>query len=107
MKSRHLLLVVAFHATIVCFSVQAQTLYNGVGHIPVAYQERWNKAGLLRDLSSVEPKKVITVSAMPGATHSDKVDAAIDTAKTMSRLPRGCRSSTFPPGRIIYPEPLY
>ena len=40
MKTNHLFLVIAFFASVVSFSVHAQTLYNGVGHIPAAYQER-------------------------------------------------------------------
>ncbi|MBC6951766.1 right-handed parallel beta-helix repeat-containing protein, partial [candidate division KSB1 bacterium] len=56
----------AFFATVIGFSVQAQTLYNGVGHIPAAYQERWNRAGLLRDMSLVEPKLVINVADLTG-----------------------------------------
>ncbi len=63
MKSYRLLHVVAFFATVIGFSVQAQTLYNGVGHIPAAYQERWNRAGLLQDMSAVEPKLVINNNA--------------------------------------------
>ncbi len=41
----------------------AQTLYTSVGHIPAAYQETWNEAGLLRDMSQVEPKLVIVITA--------------------------------------------
>lgn len=51
MKSDRSFLVVAFFATVIGFAAQAQTLYNGVGHIPAAYQERWNRAGLLQDMS--------------------------------------------------------
>ena len=39
--------------------VQSQTLWNGVGHIPAYNQVTWNVAGLLQDMSSVEPKLVI------------------------------------------------
>lgn len=81
MKSRHLLLVVAFLATIVGFSVQAQTLYNGVGHIPAAYQERWNRAGLLQDMSTVEPKSVIDVASLTG-TDDQKVQTALNQARS-------------------------
>ena len=68
MKSCHWLLVALFFAESIDFSAQAQTLYNGVGHIPGYYQEQWNRAGLVQDMSSVEPKKVINVAAMPGST---------------------------------------
>lgn len=61
MKCTSLLLIIVFITSVVVFSVQAQTLYNGVGHIPTYYQERWNRAGLLRDMSTVEPKLVINV----------------------------------------------
>ncbi len=81
MKSCRLLLVVAFFATVIGFSVQAQTLYNGVGHIPAAYQERWNRAGLLRDMSTVEPKLVINVASLTG-TDDQKVLTALNQARS-------------------------
>jgi hypothetical protein len=49
-------------------SAYTQTLYNGVGHIPIAYQETWNKAGLLRNMSSVGPKQVFMIT--PGDASS-------------------------------------
>jgi len=41
---------------LMCVSqVNTQTLYNGVGHIPYAYKESWEVAGLLEDISTVTP----------------------------------------------------
>ena len=81
MKSYHLLLLVKlFIAVFAALPIQAQTLYNGVGHIPASYQERWNRAGLLRDMSSVEPKLVIIVANPTGPD-----DQAIQAALTQAR----------------------
>ena len=98
MKSCHWLLIALFFAESIDFSAQAQTLYNGVGHIPGYYQEQWNRAGLVQDMSSVEPKKVINVAAMPGTTDSDKVDAAIDTARNHVTNTQGLALIYFPTG---------
>ena len=54
-----------------------QTLFND-GYIPVDYQENWYKAGLLRDMSSVEPKLVIVIT--PGDA-SSQVSNAIQLAR--------------------------
>lgn len=49
-------------------------------------------------MSSVEPKKVINVAVMPGATDSDKVDAAIDTAQNHVSNTQGLSIIYFPTG---------
>jgi hypothetical protein len=45
---------------------QTQTLYNGIGHIPEGYQETWNVAGLLQDMSTTTPVKVFIVTGTTG-----------------------------------------
>jgi hypothetical protein len=97
MKSCRLLLVVAFFATVIGFSVQAQTLYNGVGHIPAAYQERWNQAGLLRDMSTVEPKLVINVASLSG-NDDQKVQTALNQARSHVQSTGGLAIIYFPTG---------
>ncbi|MDZ7304878.1 MAG: glycosyl hydrolase family 28-related protein [candidate division KSB1 bacterium] len=77
--------------------IQAQTLYNGVGHIPAAYQERWNRAGLLRDMSTVEPKLVINVASLSG-NDDQKVQTALNQARSHVQSIGGLAIIYFPPG---------
>jgi len=97
MKSDRSFLVVAFFATVIGFAAQAQTLYNGVGHIPAAYQERWNRAGLLQDMSTVEPKLVINVASLTG-TDDQKVQTALNQARTHVQSTNGLAIIYFPAG---------
>lgn len=61
--------------------VQTQTLYNNVGHIPTAYQETWNVAGLLQDFSSATADSVFIIA---GSADNDypEVSTALTNAKT-------------------------
>ncbi|MGH7597887.1 MAG: hypothetical protein ACREOI_16180 [bacterium] len=81
MKSYRLLLLALFLGAFNGMPIQAQTLYNGVGHIPAAYQERWNRAGLLQDMSTVEPKSVIDVASLTG-TDDQKIQTALNQARS-------------------------
>ena len=98
MKANRLLLVMAFFASVLCFSVQAQTLYNGVGHIPAAYQERWNRAGLLRDMSSVEPKLVINITTISGVDYDQRIQTALSQARSHVSTTAGLAIIYFPTG---------
>ena len=98
MKSCYFLLGVAFFATVIGFSVHAQTLYNGIGHIPSAYQERWNKAGLLRDMSSVEPKLVINITTISGVDYDQRVQTALSQARSHVSTTAGLAIIYFPTG---------
>lgn len=97
MKSLHLLLVTACLCLVSNSSIHAQTLYNGVGHIPAAYQERWNRAGLLRDMSTVEPKLVINVAGLTG-TDDQKVQTALTQARSHVQSTGGLSIIYFPTG---------
>jgi len=101
MKSYRFLLVVAFFATVIGFAVQAQTLYNGVGHIPAAYQERWNRAGLLQDMSTVEPKLLINVASLTG-TDDQKIQTALNQARTHVQSTNGLAIVYFPAGTYTF-----
>jgi hypothetical protein len=74
------LLIAAYLSVVSSFSIYAQSLYNGVGHIPTYYQERWNKAGLLRDMGSVEPKLVINFKNLSG-DDDQKMTTALNDAR--------------------------
>ncbi len=97
MKCYRLLLSALCLGAIMAQSVYAQTLYNGVGHIPTTYQERWNRAGLLRDMSSVEPKLVINVASLTG-TDDQKVQAALTSARNHVSNTGGLAIIYFPTG---------
>jgi len=58
--------------------IYGQTLYNGVGHIPAAYQETWNKAGLIYEMSSGAPTMVKVIN--PGDA-SSQIGAALSLAR--------------------------
>ena len=47
--------------------IEAQILYNNVGHIPISHKEPWTHAGMLTDVSSITPKAVFVVPYMPGS----------------------------------------
>lgn len=57
-------------------------LYQGVGHTPIQYHEKWKKAGLLRDMSAVEPKLVINIT--PGDATSQVQTAIINANKNVN-----------------------
>jgi hypothetical protein len=71
MKARCFALVMLVFFLIIVHRAQPQTLYNGVGHIPKGYQETWNVAGLLQDMSTTTPVKVFI---MTGTTSDDDVE---------------------------------
>ena len=54
--------ILAITSFIFFAQVQTQTLYNNVGHIPTAYQETWNVAGLLQDFSSTTADSVFMIT---------------------------------------------
>lgn len=97
MKSYRLLLIALFLGAITGLSIDAQTLYNGVGHIPAAYQERWNRAGLLQDMSTVEPKLVINVASLTG-TDDQKIQSALNQARSHIQSTSGLASIYFSTG---------
>jgi len=99
MKTKHLSMIVTGFILVITAGVQSQTLYNGVGHIPASYQETWNVAGLLQDMSSVEPKLVIPIS--PGAA-SAQVSAAINTARSHVNTTGGLVIIYFPEGTFYF-----
>jgi len=77
MKTQKVSTIIMFFILLAA-SLMAQTLWNDVGHIPFAYQEQWNRAGLLRDMSAIEPKLVINIT--PGDATS-QVQNAITQAR--------------------------
>lgn len=73
----------------------SQIIWNGVGHIPTYYQETWDVAGLLNDMSAVEPKLVVPIN--PGAA-SSQVTTAINTARNHVTTTGGLAIIYFPQG---------
>ena len=65
MKNTKLLLFVLF---ILVFAVnnQAQTLFNGIGHIPSNYQVPWHEAGLINEPTSFSTVRVYVISGGTG-----------------------------------------
>ncbi len=72
-------------------------MYNGVGHIPTNYQERWNRAGLLRDMSTVGPQLAIDVASLTG-TDDQKVQTALNQARSHVQSTGGLAILYFPTG---------
>ncbi len=62
-------------------NAQAQTLYNGVGHIPAGYQQTWTEAGLLDDMRTITNREVFVVD-IAAADHDTEVSNAISAANT-------------------------
>lgn len=56
-----------------------QMIYNGTGHIPVAFQEDWSKAGLLSNLFNPN-FEIYNVEEMIGTTDDEKVNSALTMA---------------------------
>jgi len=87
----------------------AQTLYNGVGHTPTSHQLQWYKAGLLKDCNSITPKLVINVNDFTG-NDNDKLEAAIDSARSHVNSSEGMAIIYFPEGTYsltYYPQLTY
>jgi len=84
---------------------EAQTLYNGIGHIPTSHQLQWHKAGLLKDCNSITPKLVINVNSFSG-TDDQKVEAALTAARDHVRGPNG-NDGTEGMAIIYFPEDTY
>lgn len=84
---------------IFALSVNAQTLWNGTGHIPSDYQETWNVAGLLQDMSTTTPKQVISIN--PGAA-SSQVTSAINSARSYYSSTGGLTIIYFPQGTYTF-----
>jgi len=76
-------------------NIYSQTLYNGIGHIPLAYQEIWTKAGLLQDMNTVEPKLVIFMN--PGDI-SSQIGTALTQARNHVNSTNGLAIIYFPEG---------
>jgi len=76
----------------------AQTLYNGVGHIPPSYRETWTKAGLMSDATAITPKAVFVVTNMAGSNMDQKVAAAIAAASDHVSNTNGLGIVYFPEG---------
>ena len=70
MKIHNIIIVIFILAFIFRPELQSQTLYNGVGHINSYYQQTWNVAGLLDDMSTTTPRAVFVVK---GLTSDDDV----------------------------------
>jgi len=83
---------------------QAQTLYNGVGHIPTQYQETWNVAGLLKDMSTTAPKLLIEIS--PGFASPQMVDA-LDQARTYVHQTGGIAIIHFKAGTYNFSSSIH
>lgn len=73
-----------------------QTVYNGVGHIPVEDQVDWTNAGLIPEITPTEAEYVFNVSEekQPGETWFDVVDRGLNLLKespvrqlSISRVP--------------------
>ncbi|MFQ6605946.1 MAG: hypothetical protein ACE5D8_10430 [Fidelibacterota bacterium] len=87
MKAFHLIIMIIIQFMVNNQAANSQTLYNGIGHIPVAYQERWNQAGLLTDFSNLQPRLVINFNCLPGANDDAKIDTALSQAR--NHIPTG------------------
>jgi hypothetical protein len=68
MKTTSIISAIFILILISSLGISAQTLYNGVGHIPFSHRVNWDDAGLLQNMSSVVPKLVIPIT--PGAASS-------------------------------------
>jgi hypothetical protein len=80
MKSKS---IVVFHllvTIVVVASAEAQSIYNGVGHIPLSSQIDWTVAGPLAD-TPTEADFLYVVTEMPGATWDVKITNALDQAR--------------------------
>ena len=84
---------------------QTQTLYNGVGHIPLSHQETWNVAGLLQDMSTTIPVEVFIIT---GSTGDDDTElaAAISDAKDHVDDTDGLAIIYFPEGTYYLDSPI-
>lgn len=80
-------------------TLQAQTLYSGVGHIPPSHRLEWHNAGLLKDCNSITPKQVFDVNDYIG--HSDGMIAGVLAAA------RGHVSTTEGLAIVYFPEGTY
>ena len=80
MKTKYFAVITFIFSLVVALSVQPQTLYNNVGHIPSSHQETWSVAGLLQDFSSATADTVIMIT---GSADNDypEVWTALNNAK--------------------------
>lgn len=81
----------------------AQTLYNGVGHIPATHQLKWHNAGLLKDCNSITPKLVINVNSLPGINDDERVSTALSMARDHVYGPSGTGGMAI----VYFPERTY
>ena len=98
MKVTQLILIVIFQFMLNSQPAHTQTLYNGVGHIPAAYQLRWNKAGLLTDVRNMQPRLVIDFANLSG---DDDAKMATALSQARNHIPTGGLAV------IYFPEGTY
>lgn len=74
-----------FLAALLIFNIEgtSQIIYNGQGHIPHLYQTDWSVAGLLPNTSATA-NYLFDVTQEPGASWDDKVNSALNKARTAS-----------------------
>ena len=82
MLSINLRILVFLFAGFIYQSVFSQT-FIGNGLIPQSHREEWTKAGLLRDMSEVEPKRLYNVRDESGSDW-DQIQASLNKAKSHS-----------------------
>lgn len=104
MKTQKVSTIIMFFILLAA-SLMAQTLWNNVGHIPFAYQEQWNRAGLLRDMSAVEPKSVINFAVLTG-TNYQKIQTALNQARSHVQNTGGLAIIYFPMGTYDFTQSI-
>ncbi|MBN2412115.1 right-handed parallel beta-helix repeat-containing protein [candidate division KSB1 bacterium] len=104
MKTNRFVLIILIFLMFISF-IQAQTLYNGVGHIPSSYQQTWNVAGLLQDMSTTTPAEAFVVTGTNGDTDTE-LAAAIADAKYHVDQTDGLAIIYFPEGTFYLDDPI-
>jgi len=106
MKTHCIALVICvFLLTFVAPQAKCQTLFNGVGHIPESYQETWNVAGLLQDMSTTTP---VAVFMMTGSTGDDDAEfvARRSSARDHVNSTNGLAIIYFHEGTYYFDSPI-
>ena len=104
MKTHYFALVMLVFFLLFVHQAQTQTLYDDVGHIDTLYQETWNVAGLLQDMSSIEPKTVYIMT--PGEISPNFINNTIATARNWVGANEGVAVIYFPAGTYYFTDTI-
>ncbi len=74
----------------------AQSLYNGVGHIPASHQVNWIGAALLNPISVAD--HILNITDYTTGNDNEKINDAMDDAQNLG----GITIIYFPPGNYVF-----